>query len=112
MTDKQIRDRIVGALSASMLPMEMEAECIAFLDRCLAADTNVGGKTNADSIQALNNEHLANYLMQFSDLDCRIGFCQNKPECDPLLDTEDGVPLAMCEKCLLEWLRQPAKEDS
>lgn len=35
MTDKQIRDRIVGALSVSMMPMEMEAECIAFLDRCL-----------------------------------------------------------------------------
>ena len=36
MTDKQIRDRIVGVLSASMMPMEMEAECVAFLDRCLA----------------------------------------------------------------------------
>lgn len=35
MTDKQIRDRIVGALSVSMMPMEMEAECVAFLDRCL-----------------------------------------------------------------------------
>lgn len=35
MTDKQIRDRIVGVLSASMMPMEMEAECIRFLDRCL-----------------------------------------------------------------------------
>lgn len=35
MTDKQIRDRIMGALSASMMPMEMEAECIRFLDRCL-----------------------------------------------------------------------------
>lgn len=35
MTDQQIRDRIVGALSASMMPMEMEAECVAFLDRCL-----------------------------------------------------------------------------
>lgn len=35
MTDKQIRDRIMGVLSASMMPMEMEAECVAFLDRCL-----------------------------------------------------------------------------
>lgn len=35
MTDKQIRNRIVGALSVSMMPMEMEAECIQFLDRCL-----------------------------------------------------------------------------
>ena len=44
MTDKQIRDRIVGALSVSMMPMELEAECVAFLDRCLAADKNVGVK--------------------------------------------------------------------
>ena len=35
MTDQQIRDRIVGALSASMMPMEVEAECVAFLDRCV-----------------------------------------------------------------------------
>ena len=35
MTDKQIRDRIVGVLSVSMMPMEMEAECVAFLDQCL-----------------------------------------------------------------------------
>lgn len=35
MTDRQIRDRIVGVLSASMIPMEMEAECVAFLDRCV-----------------------------------------------------------------------------
>lgn len=35
MTDKQCRDRIVGALSVSMMPMEQEAECVRFLDRCL-----------------------------------------------------------------------------
>lgn len=39
MTDNQIRDRIVGALSISMMPMEMEAECVAFLDRGLTAMT-------------------------------------------------------------------------
>lgn len=35
MTDQQIRDRIVGALSVSMVPIDVEAECINFLDRCL-----------------------------------------------------------------------------
>lgn len=35
MTDKQCRDRIVGVLSASMMPMEVEAECVRFLDKCL-----------------------------------------------------------------------------
>jgi hypothetical protein len=66
--------------------------------------------TNADHIRAMSDEHLANYLMQFTDLDCRIGFCQNKPKCEALLETEDGIPLSMCEKCLLEWLRQPVEE--
>lgn len=41
MTDKQIRDRIVGVLSASMMPMEMEAECVAFLDRSLKATQTI-----------------------------------------------------------------------
>lgn len=66
-------------------------------------------KTNADKIRAMSDEWLANYLMQFTDLDCRIGFCKNLPECDALLETEDGIPLSMCEKCLLKWLRQPAE---
>lgn len=35
MTDKQICDRIRGALSVSMMPMEMELECNRFLDRRL-----------------------------------------------------------------------------
>ena len=39
MTDKQCRDRIVGALSASMMPMEAEAECIRFLDKALSSMT-------------------------------------------------------------------------
>lgn len=67
-------------------------------------------KTNADRIRALDDEKLANYLMQFTDLDCRIGFCRNLPKCDALLDTEDGIPSSMCEKCLLEWLQQPVEE--
>lgn len=66
-------------------------------------------KTNADVIRDLSDEHLANYLIQFTDLDCRIGFCQNLPKCDALLETEDGIPASMCEKCLLEWLQKPAE---
>lgn len=37
MTDQQIRSDIIGALSVSMMSMEKEAECIAFLDRCIEA---------------------------------------------------------------------------
>ena len=66
--------------------------------------------TNADKVRALSDEHLANYLLQFSDVDCMIGFCRNLPKCEALLDTEDGIPLSMCEKCLLAWLKQPAED--
>jgi hypothetical protein len=68
-------------------------------------------KTNADRIRALSDEHLANYLYQFTDIDCRIGFCQNLPKCEELLDTEDGISTdSMCKKCLLDWLRKPAED--
>lgn len=77
------------------------------LARCCVDHPKV--KTNGDKIRVLSDEHLANYLMQFTDLDCRIGFCQNLPKCEALLDTEEGIPLSMCEKCLLEWLKQPAE---
>lgn len=37
MTDKQIRARIIGALSVSMMTLETEEECVRFLDRCMNA---------------------------------------------------------------------------
>lgn len=58
MTDKQIRDRIVGALSVSMMPMEMEAECVAFLDRCVAATQKV---TELEEDLRLAKEQLRSY---------------------------------------------------
>ena len=66
--------------------------------------------TNADRIRAMTNEELANYLYQFTDIDCQIGFCKNLPECEVLLDTEEGIPCTMCEKCLLDWLRKPMED--
>lgn len=48
--------------------------------------------------------------MQFSDLDCRIGFCKELEECRILLDTEEDIPVTNCERCLLEWLRQPTAQ--
>ena len=37
MTDKQCRDKLAGMLSVSMIPMEVEAELVRFLDKCLDA---------------------------------------------------------------------------
>ena len=66
--------------------------------------------TNADRIRAMSDDELVDFLMQFADLDCRISFCLNLPECEKLLDTEDGIPSSMCKKCLLKWLQQPAED--
>lgn len=67
-------------------------------------------ETNADRIRATRDVELANIMIQFTDIDCRIDFCQGLPECAVLLDTEDGIPLAKCERCLYEWLRKPAEQ--
>ena len=66
---------------------------------------------NSDQIRAMSDEELASFLYGFVDLDSKIHYCKNKPECDELLDTEDGIPAEMCTGCLCEWLRQPAEED-
>lgn len=66
-------------------------------------------RTNADKIRALSDDQLANHIIGIYDLDNEIGFCKNLPECDALLETDDGIPASKCAKCLLEWLRQPAE---
>jgi hypothetical protein len=66
--------------------------------------------TNADRIRAMSDKELAKMLSGFCILDSPIPFCQNLPECEDLLDTEDGVPEEKCIGCLLNWLQQPAEE--
>ena len=68
-------------------------------------------QTNAARIRAMSDEELAKTLYRFCDLEERVGYCKNLSECEKLLDTEDGIPEQRCICCLLEWLRQPAKED-
>lgn len=68
--------------------------------------------TNADRIRSMSDEELAAILVAES-LAEKIPFCQNKEECNEILDTADGtIPEEMCLKCALDWLRQPAKEDT
>ena len=65
--------------------------------------------TNADRIRAMSDDELAENLYWFCNLEERIGYCKNMPECEKLLETEDGIPEKKCIGCLLEWLKQPAK---
>ena len=63
--------------------------------------------TNADRIRAMSDEELAQRIHMFVGLEDRIPYCQNLPECDALLDTEEGIPEEKCVGCLLKWLQQP-----
>ena len=69
-------------------------------------------KTNADRIRAMTDEELSMIMVQLADLDDRIHYCQNLPECEALLDTEDGISAKMCARCMLAWLKQPAEVDN
>ena len=83
MTDRQIRDRIVGVLSASMMPMEMEAECVAFLDRCLQENQ----WHTAEDLPPMHTE-------TFEDFDEKIEYQISEPV---LIVTVDGkAEVARC----------------
>ena len=103
MTDQQIRDRIVGALSASMMPMEVEAECVAFLDRCVKPVT-----TRADRIRAANDEEMAAELDEFLN----DPFCRNFEECVKLVEQDKELPEGSCRKCILRYLQEVVNDGS
>ena len=65
--------------------------------------------TNGDKIRAMTDEKLAKILIEVNDFGCSIPFCQNKPECNVLLD-KDMLTDAHCIVCMLEWLKQPADD--
>ena len=60
-------------------------------------------------IRAMSDEELARIMVGLSDLDARIGFCQELEECKSLLDTDEGIPESKCEACMINWLRKPAE---
>lgn len=67
--------------------------------------------TNGERIRAMTDEELAGIMVGLSDLDLRIDFCQNKSECEELLNTDDGIPIEKCAGCMLAWLQKPAEGD-
>lgn len=67
-------------------------------------------RTNSEMLRAMTDEELAHVLIGLSDLDERIGFCQELEECTRLLDTDEGIPAEKCERCMLNWLQKPLEE--
>jgi len=66
--------------------------------------------TNADRIRGMSDEELAELLRDTVNLG-GPEYCKSQPECDRLLDTDEGIPEERCRKCLLDWLRQPVEEN-
>jgi hypothetical protein len=60
-------------------------------------------KTNADRIRAMSDEELARWIS-----DMWHGFV-SKPWCDFRCQNCRGGDDYRCEKCALEWLKQPAE---
>lgn len=62
-----------------------------------------GVKTNADRIRAMSDEELANFLTIFANDEGEDFFCDNPKR---------RVACRECKRCIMEWLKQPAEEDT
>ena len=68
--------------------------------------------TNADRIRAMSDEELAQQLLLLTDLDDRIHYCKDLPECLKDLYDDVEIPADRCRRCLLSWLQQSAEVDN
>lgn len=68
---------------------------------------HANNQTNVERIRTMSDEKLAQAL--YNGLDAR--FCKNLPECEKLLDSDDGIPEEKCIGCALTWLRSIAEEE-
>ena len=75
------------------------------LDDC-CPEFEAAVETNADRIRAMSDEELAQWLNSFGgDL-----FCLNKKECVELVDADKDIPAERCQRCVMDWLQQPAED--
>ena len=70
----------------------------------------VDGKpmTNADRYRSMSDEELAEFLIKADERIEILPFCQKKEKC---LDIFANVSDEDCMACMMEYLKQPAKED-
>ena len=77
---------------------------------CVLRD-KIPPQTNADKIRSMSDEELAK-IIAAEPMAERIPFCKNLPQCEIDLEQPDGIPQERCVQCALDWLRQPAKEET
>lgn len=69
------------------------------------------GLSRGDLIRRMDDQELARYLYEVENSDLICKFCQNKPECERLIDADDGIPEGNCIDCLVMYLQQPVNEE-
>lgn len=67
-------------------------------------------QSNGDRIRAMVDEVLGAFLMRVSSLELPVPFCQNKPECEELLNN-DELTDAHCLGCMVAYLKRPAENE-
>ena len=75
--------------------------------RCHGIGYAMVPKTRADKIREMKDEDLTDFIYDLNMED--TFFCTNRKECREKLD-KDEITDAMCKKCLLRWLQNPASE--
>lgn len=81
-----------------------------YVNHCVFGPCTDETPSRGDLIRRMDDEALAQYLYALSNKDFELDYCQNKPECLALVDTDEGVPEEHCRACLLEYLQRPAEE--
>lgn len=81
-----------------------------YVSHCAFGPCEAETPSRGDLIRRLDDPELARYLYALANSDFELKFCQNKPECYDLVDSDDGVPEENCLMCLLHYLQQPESE--
>ena len=66
---------------------------VQYMCKCKQPCATIIPMTNADRIRAMSDEELCDFLM-----------------CDVICDQKMSPDCTDCEKCVLDWLQQPAEE--
>ena len=78
-----------------------------YCERCHGTGYTMVPKTRADRIRDKNDDELAAWIYGLLQQGDTGFFCQQKPECEKAINTEEGIPDSWCLNCLKKWLQQP-----
>lgn len=81
-----------------------------YINHCVFGPCKDETPSNGDRIRAMSDEELADAIVKMAcGIDPAESFCQNKEECEDLMDADKEIPDEWCRQCVLAMLRQPAE---